>query len=106
MDVFDEENVKPVDTEECGQLSPRCPQLCDPPAAASSSHDDLFALPQGQRGQLFDKGRIARPVDEEIIDPTGERATNALRNPLRPRGESQATDRGAVESGEAAAGDG
>src|SRR5258708_20895219 len=106
MNVLDEENVKQLDTQEGGQLSPRRPQPCDPPAAAPGSHDDLRALPRYQRGQLFDERRVARPVEEEIIDPACERPTNAPRVLLRPRGESQATCRRAVESCETAVGGG
>src|SRR5262245_51255751 len=79
MNVFDEENVNEPDTQEGGQLSPRRTQTCDPPAAAPGSHDDLLALPWDQRGQLFDERRVTRPVEEEIIDPTCERPTNAPR---------------------------
>src|SRR6516164_4159095 len=104
MNVFDEENVNQLDTQEGGQLSPRRPQPCDPPAAAPSSHDDLLALPREQRNQLFDERRVTRPVEEEIIDAPCERPTNAPRILLWPRGESQATCRRAVESCEKAAG--
>src|SRR5262245_53991584 len=106
MNVFDEENVNQPDTQESGQLSPRRPQPCDPPAAASGGHDDLLALLRDQRGQLVDKRRVTRPVEEEIIDPTCKRPTNAPRILLRPRGESQATCRRAVESCETAVGGG
>src|SRR5256714_3039477 len=104
MNVFDEENVNQPDTQEGGQLSPRRPQPCDPPAAAPGSHDDLLALPRDQRGQFFDERRVPRPVEEEIVDPTRERPTHAPRILLRPRGESQATCRRAVESCETAVG--
>src|SRR5438067_2980053 len=106
MNVFDEENVNQPDTQEGGQLSPRRPQPRDPPAAAPGSHNDLLALPRDQRGQLFDERRVTRPVEEEIIDPTCERPTNAPRILLRPRGESQVTCRRAVESCETAVGGG
>src|SRR5262245_5902161 len=106
MNVLDEENVDRRDTREGGQLSPRRPQPCDPPAAAPGGHDELLALPRGQRGQLFDERRVTRPVEEEIIDPACERPTDAPRVLLRPRGESQATCRGAVEGREAAVGGG
>ena len=106
MNVFDEENINQPDTQEGGQLSPRRPQPYDPPAAAPGGHDDLLALPPDQRGQLFDERRVTRPVEEEIIDPACERPTNALRILLRPRGESQATCRSAVESCEPAVGGG
>src|SRR5207244_740689 len=103
---FDEENVNQPDTQEGGQLSPRRPQSCDPPAAAPGSHDELLALLRDQRGQLFDERRVTRPVEEEIIDPTCEGPTHAPRILLRPRGKSQATCRGAVESSETAVGGG
>src|SRR5262249_19218223 len=106
MNVFNEENVNQPDTQEGGQLSSRRPQPCDPPAAAPGSHNDLFALPGEQRGQLFDERRVTRPVEEEIIDSTCERPTHAPRILLRPRGEAQAAYRGAVESGETAVGGG
>src|SRR5207244_6406288 len=88
MNVFDEENVDHLDAQEAGELSPRRPHPFDSPAAASGSHYDLLAFPPNQRGQLSDKRRVARPVEEEIIDPAGERPPNATRMLLRPRGES------------------
>jgi hypothetical protein len=55
MNVFDEENVYQRVTQKGGQLSPRCPQPRDSPAAATRSHDELFALPRDHRGQLFNE---------------------------------------------------
>src|SRR5262245_57407169 len=105
MNVFNEENVNQPDTQEGGQLSPRRSQPCDPPATAPRSHDDLVSLPPGHGGHLFDERRVTRPEEEEIIDPTCERPTNAPRILLRPSGESKATCQGAVESCETAVGE-